>query len=565
MSVSAPRTISWLNDFFKEYYRHRPVNSTFIGEHAYDARLPDFSENGAGDCVAGMQDLLRRLDSLPPEPLTVHEEIDRTLAAGYLRTQLWEYGSDHFHRGNPSLYAGEAVFGVIGLFLTDYGPIEERTAASIERMEAIPQFLAQAAANVRRAPLAWSERTIDECDGALALFGDGMDVLIQDEIGAESDLAPALRRAADTARVAFAKYQDYVRTELSTNPSEEVACSAEAFDLMMRYGHFVDASQEEIVAYAEEALSEADAYLEAHAADFGAASVDDALGRLAELHPDAGEYYARYDELWEACRRTAIEQDLVTWPDFPIEYVPRPRWTRAAAPHLYFLFYRSPAAVNRPPIHKYLVSPLDESASAQEQERFLRSNNDSVIKLNHVVHHGGIGHHVQNWNAFRSESRVGRMAAVDCASRIAMFCAGTMAEGWACYATGLMDEAGFLTPLESYAEVQSRRRMAARAVVDVKLHRGEFSLAEAAEFYQQAAAMASSAARNEAVKNSMFPGAAMMYLFGMDTIRDLRRNLARQQGDDFDLRRFHDAFLSYGSVPVTLIAAAMQREASGPE
>jgi uncharacterized protein (DUF885 family) len=97
------------------------------------------------------------------------------------------------------------------------------------------------------------------------------------------------------------------------------------------------------------------------------------------------------------------------------------------------------------------------------------------------------------------------------------------------------------------------------------LHTGQLSLEEASDFYVTRVGMSAEAASGEAVKNSMFPGAAMMYLFGMDTIRDLRRNLARQQGDDFDLRRFHDAFLSYGSVPVTLIAAAMQREAFGPE
>jgi len=167
---------------------------------------------------------------------------------------------------------------------------------------------------------------------------------------------------------------------------------------------------------------------------------------------------------------------------------------------------------------------------------------------------------VQNWYAYHAASRIGRIAAVDCASRIAMFCGGTMAEGWACYVSSVMDEAGFLKPLESYAEVDSRRRMAARAIVDVKLHRGELSLDEAAAFYEQAAGMSQSAARHEAVRNSMFPGAAMMYLIGTDLIHDLRADLAAKQGDDFDLGRFHDRFLSYGSIPVSLIAADMRKE-----
>src|SRR5918912_2054487 len=96
-----------------------------------------------------------------------------------------------------------------------------------------------------------------------------------------------------------------------------------------------------------------------------------------------------------------------------------------------------------------------------EQLRRLRGTNTSVIKLNHVVHHGAIGHHVQNYYAYNGESEIGRVAAVDCASRIGMFCGGTMAEGWACYATELMEEVGFLTAEERVAERHTWVRMLA--------------------------------------------------------------------------------------------------------
>jgi uncharacterized protein (DUF885 family) len=196
-----------------------------------------------------------------------------------------------------------------------------------------------------------------------------------------------------------------------------------------------------------------------------------------------------------------------------------------------------------------------------EQQRRLRATNESVIKLNHVVHHGAIGHHVQNWHAMRAESRIGRIAAVDCASRVALFCSGTMAEGWACYTTELMAEVGFLTPLEHYAERHSRLRMAARALVDIRLHRGEYNLDQAATFYRERVGMSDIAAHGEAVKNSMFPGTATMYLVGTDLIHQLRRELAAQQGDSFNLRQFHDRLLSFGSVPVTLIGELMRSEA----
>ncbi len=235
-------------------------------------------------------------------------------------------------------------------------------------------------------------------------------------------------------------------------------------------GHFLDMDAAAIEKFALERLSECEEALESHAADFGASDWKEALSQLSDVHPTVDGYYDRYQEVWDACRAKVEENKLLTWPDYPIRYVPQPRWARKAAPYLYFLFYRSPAAFDEVPIVDYLVTPIEPEMPPEEQERLLRANNDSVIKLNHVVHHGGPGHHVQNYNALPTRSRIGQIAAVDCASRIAMFCGGTMAEGWACYATDLMEEVGFLTPLEQLAEAHTRLRMAGRAFVDVRLH-----------------------------------------------------------------------------------------------
>src|SRR5262249_36912524 len=266
------------------------------------------------------------------------------------------------------------------------------------------------------------------------------------------------------------------------------------------------------------------------------------------------DYLPSYQRLWEACRRRADERDLVTWPDYPIRYVPIPPQTREAAPFLYYVFYRSPAPFDRLPVHDYVVTPIDDSVDAAEQQRRLPATNTSVMKLNHVVHHGAIGHHVQNYAAYHGESEIGRVAAVDCASRIGMFLGGTMAEGWACYATDLMEECGFLTPEESVSQQHTRARLLARAVVDIGLHMRSLGLHEAVAVYRDRIGMAPAAAVGEACKNSMFPGTAVMYWLGTEGIHRLRRDRERAEGPVFSLRAFHDRLLSFGSIPVPLIA-----------
>jgi uncharacterized protein (DUF885 family) len=212
---------------------------------------------------------------------------------------------------------------------------------------------------------------------------------------------------------------------------------------------------------------------------------------------------------------------------------------RDAAENLYYLSYRSPAAFDPPLPHSCHVNPCGPI----------------TLKLNHVVHHAGPGHHVQNYFAYRSASRIGRIAAVDCASRIAMFCGGTMAEGWACYATDLMEEAGFFTDEEKQHQEHSRLRMAARAIVDIQLHLGQMTFAEAVDFYETKVRMPKAAATKEAVRNSMFPGTGMMYLAGTSAIHDLRKRYVPRMS----LREFHDRVLSYGSIPVSRIAQLMSQ------
>lgn len=550
----------WLEAFYASYYRHRPVNATFIGVHEHDHRLPDCSGAGLEALHAEIIALHQHADTVPDENLSDIQRMDRDLTAGFLDIQEWELSSGHFQRGNPAYYTGEMVFGVMSLFLREFGTLEERAESAITRLEAVPMLLQQGRDNVQAAPQAWTERAIRDCIGADLSFQGGIDILIR-----QNSLDHRLRTAADVAGRAVEEHRSHLSNELMRQPSTAYACGGAAFDLLMRRGHFLDMSAADILRYAEDEASESEARLVEGAGRFGASDWQEVLQGLANVHPSSSGYYQRFGDFWDACRSTAESQNLLTWPDYPIRYTPRPEWSREAAPYLYFLFYRSPAPYDDVPVVDYLVTPIEPDMPADDQERLLRANNDSVIKLNHVVHHGSIGHHVQNWHAFRAESRIGQMAAVDCASRVAMFCGGTMAEGWACYATDLMREAGFLTPLESYSQHHARLRMAVRAIVDVKLHHGELTIEEAAAYYRQRVGMPVGAALDEAVKNSMFPGAAMIYLIGTDLIHELRRDLSSLHGSTFSLRAFHDRFLSYGSVPVQLVSNLMRKDAAHAE
>jgi uncharacterized protein (DUF885 family) len=81
------------------------------------------------------------------------------------------------------------------------------------------------------------------------------------------------------------------------------------------------------------------------------------------------------------------------------------------------------------------------------------------------------------------------------------------------------------------------------------------SFGQAESFYREHTLMSGTAARAEVTKNSMFPGAALIYFVGSRLIRAIRREHEGRLG----LRGFHDAFLAHGSIPVAKIAQAMKR------
>jgi len=548
-----------LDRFFDAYYRRRPVTATFTGVHAYDRELPDWSPDGLEGAVAEMRELRRALDAAGRVPdresRRFPDHVDLALADAFLEIQIAEHEGPHFYRDNPALWTGEAIFSVISLLTRDFAPLDERLEAAVARMHAVPAFLAAARRTLRAAPASWRDKALRECDAAEILFGRSLPSWGQSPDG----IVVSFVKACGAARAAFAEFRFWLERDVAIAADGAEQAGSEFLSLLLRRGHWCETPIDELLREATGALDDAHAGLQARLRTAGIESWPAAQARLAAHHPSAGEYLQRFTDTWQRCYDEAIAADLVTWPDRPIRYVPIPAHTRDAAPLLYYLFYRSPAPFDRIPVHDYVVTPID-GIPPDEVDRRLTAANDSTILLNHVVHHGGLGHHVQNAHAYASASRIGQVAAVDAASRIAMFAGGTVAEGWACYACDLAEEIGLLSPLDAIAQQHTGVRLAARAVADLSLHTGLMSSAQTAAFYQARGLMPAAAAQAEAVKNAMFPGAAVMYWLGTREIHRLRSAIARREGAAFSLKRFHDRFLSFGAIPALLISRLMAEE-----
>lgn len=527
-----------IDAFLAHYYARHPVNATFTGMHAHDAQLPDWSNDARADEATERGALRAGLAS--------ETSLDAELARANLDVRGAEHDSGFMIGSNPSLWVGEAIFGAVSLMLRPFAPRADRLVSLAARLAQVEPFLATMRASVAPAmPSRWIVRARKECHAATALFGEGLDMWLALE-SFDAALATRVRAAGSSAQAAFRECEAWLASRQPAS-TDDCACGDALFDVLLRRGHFCDTPASELLRQALAAIGPAKAQLDAFAkAAAGSWTATERL--LAADRPADGDYVDAFGRTWNACRALSAEHDLVSWPEWPLRYVPIPEWARASAPHLYWLFYRSPAPLDAYTVHDYVVPP---------------GASNSVIKLNHVVHHGALGHHVQNWHAtHRSQTAIGTRAAVDCASRIGMFLGGSFAEGWACYATELMDELGFLSPLERAAQQQSRVRMLARAIVDIRLHTRGLSAADAVAYYVQEVGMTPAAAESEVTKNSMFPCTALMYWLGTQGILDLRDAVRQKRGPSFTLRTFHDELLSYGAIPVPLVARLMTKAAA---
>ncbi len=543
----------WLDRFFDWYFRANPVSATFVGVHTFDHGLPQpGSHEGDAELARLLDDLERDRVAQPRE---IHDVIDLRLAGSYLRVARAELQSGHVI-SNPCYYTGEAVFGLVSLFLRDFAPIEERFAAAADRMRQIPELLNAGISTIDAAPDAWVERAIRECDGAERFLRDGLPLLISRSTSQHPDVIAA----RDTALSAFEMFRGQLVNRGADVERRSIGLGREQFDWLLREAHFLDMTGDDIVSYARDELDTARNALVREMEEQGFTDWSAVADAISNQHPSVSDYLGRFQQVWDGAQQYAVDRQLLTWPEFPIVFEPIPDWAASASPYLYFLFYRCPPPYDDGQVQRYLVTPLGD-----DPERVLQVVNETQIALNHVIHHAGIGHHVQNWHAARASSRIAQMAGNDCALRIAMPSAGTLVEGWACYATDLMEEAGYLTPLQQLSMRHSRMRMAARAIVDVELHAGRFSLDDAIEYYVREVDMSPGAAKAEAVKNSMFPTMAMMYLIGTDIIHELRSDMQRIWGSEFSLRRFHDEFLHWGAIPAAMIGRLMRDEPLEPD
>lgn len=132
-------------------------------------------------------------------------------------------------------------------------------------------------------------------------------------------------------------------------------------------------------------------------------------------------------------------------------------------------------------------------------------------------------------------------------------------EGWALYAESLGAEIGmYQDPYSKFGQLINEMMRAIRLVVDTGMHAMGWTRQQAFDFCRENAAKPESEITIEIDRYIANPGQALAYKIGELKFKELRAYAARELGESFDLRAFHDQVLSRGAVPLDVLQADLE-------
>ena len=143
-------------------------------------------------------------------------------------------------------------------------------------------------------------------------------------------------------------------------------------------------------------------------------------------------------------------------------------------------------------------------------------------------------------------------------------------EGWGLYAEQLGGEIGvYSTPYEHFGQLSYEMWRACRLVADTGLHWKRWTRDQAKACFLENTALAEHNIDTEVDRYISWPGQALAYKIGELRIMALRRKAEATLGPRFDERRFHDAVLQAGALPLDILEARVtgwisREAAAGP-
>ena len=556
-----------LNDLFAAYleelFEGQPMAATRLGDHRFDDRLDDLSEEARDGWLQRDRRAREALDEIEVARLTRDGQIDFEILRQYLDREIWLAEQFEPFDDDPRVYVGYTTESVYLLLTQSSLPIETNLANTLARMAQIPGIVEVAKGTIGNPPKVHTETAIAQTKGAIGFYQEDLYLLSGQQPG-----VGLLGERAASCIAALEEYLAFLEGEVLPRASGEWRIGPERFAEKLELELNAGLTAVEVIAEAEAeaARVEREMYYVAKqlwAAVFPGEALppDDGEGRrstIARVLDETSKRHGTPESIVEDVRSTVADikgfiasREILT--------LPEPDRCRIEAMPVFMrgnsMAYLNPA----PPLDpsggsEYALSPPPPSWDADRVESFLREYNPAMLRIL-TIHEAYPGHYVQLEYSNRTPSMIRRVLQ-----------SGVFAEGWAVYTEQMMLDQGYgegdlvlrLNQLKFYL------RAVLNAILDYRMHCQEMTDIEAMDLLVGRGFQTEGEAVPKVIRSKQSSVQLSTYFVGRTAFYRLRQSVQRDLGDRFELGRYHEAVLSQGTIPVTLLPELVRRDLGLP-
>jgi Bacterial protein of unknown function (DUF885) len=542
--------------FLDRYWRLHSDDAIEAGYYKVADLLIVPDDNARADLLHFLQTALTRLQKIPEASLDIATRTDRAVLENQLQSEIWSLTKYRSWEWDPSSYNVADPFAL--LLNTEYAPLEQRLQAVLARLTNVPAYYAAAKLSIKNPTREHTQLAIEQNSGALDVFGPELEHQIAGSKLRESERALFKQRIA-AARAAISDYGEWLKAldgRLASGSARSFRLGRELYEqqfaLYIASGSTAEALYQRALNEKERLLTRMDVLSDELWPKYfpNTAKPEDRLDKIGTLIGKLSEQHIARGDLFSEVQRTIPELEqwvtdhhlLALDLQKPLEVRITPKYKQGVAR----ASLDGPGPYDPNARSYFNVTPLDD-LSADRAESFLREYNRWMLPVL-VIHEAVPGHYVQGVYSNKSPSLIK-----------SLFGNGAMVEGWAVYGERMMLESGFGNDTAEQWLIYSKwnLRSVCNTILDYGVHVLGMSDEAAKQLLIHEAFQSEEEAREKWRRVTLTSVQLTSYFAGYSAIYEFRERLKREQGARFDLQRFNEQFLSYGSAPVKVIEQMM--------
>jgi len=495
------------------------------------------------------------LQQFDPEQLTNNNRTDLLILKSRSQSFIWYLTELKSYEWDPSDYNVSSTFAKM---LNDkYDSLNTRLHNFYLRMAAIPAYYAAAKQNVKNPTAEHTQLAIEQNLGGVSVFTtDLQDAMAQSQLKA-GEKAGYVKRAEEAVK-AMKEYASWLQqlkndSARSFRLGRDLYAKKFSFDIESAYTaeqifqKAVDHKKELHIKMAQLAAQLWPKYMGTAARPADTLQlVRQMIDRLSLNHATPDSFQSAIEKQIPVLTAFVKEKNLLYLdPSKPLVVRKEPAYMAGIAG----ASISSPGPYDKSGNTYYNVGSL-AAWEKEKAESFLREYNDYTLQILNI-HEAIPGHYAQLVYSNQSPSPIK-----------SIFDNGAMIEGWAVYSELMMLESGYGNnePEMWLLYYKWNLRSTCNVILDYSVHVNNMSRDEAIALLVNEAFQQQAEAEGKWRRVSLTQVQLCSYFTGYTEIYDFREELKKKMGNAFDLKAFHEKFLSYGSAPVKYIAEMMRKE-----